>query len=69
MTAAFLGSYFQIPIHKVQHAVYLNHWVNALREKPQILWSASTKAQQAYDYLLRLGGEQVAFDLPLAANE
>ena len=69
ITAAFLGSYFQIPIHKVQHAEYLGHWVNALREKPQILWSASTKAQQAYDYLLRLGGEQVAFDLPLAVNE
>ena len=69
LTAAFLGAHFQVEIHKVQHAEYLNHWINALREKPQILWSAAAKSQSAYDYLLRLGGEQVAFDLPLAANE
>lgn len=61
--------HFGVPISKVQHAEYLAHWVNALRENPHILHSASTKAQQAYDYLLRLGGEQVAFDMPLASNE
>lgn len=70
LCSSFLGAHFGVPLKKVQHAEYLNHWVNALRAKPQILWSAATKAQQAYDYLLRLGGEEVPFEqVPLAANE
>lgn len=69
ISSALLGAYFGIPIHKCQHPEYLNHWISALREKPQILWSASAKAQQCYDYLLKLGGEQIASPLPLAVNE
>lgn len=67
LTAAFLGSHFNIQLNKVQHTSYLNHWINALREKPQILWSASTKAQTAYDLLLKLGGEAVPFEQVLTA--
>lgn len=62
LCAAFLGAHFGVPVKKVQHAEYLNHWVQALRAKPQILWAASTKAQAAFDYLLRLGGEEVPFE-------
>lgn len=66
--AAFLGAHFQIPIHKIQHAEYLNHWVKALKDKPSILWSASAKAQSAYDYLLRLAGQVVPFE-QVAVNQ
>jgi antirestriction protein ArdC len=70
LCAAFLGAHLGVPIRKVQHAEYLKHWIDALRAKPQILWSASTKAQSAFDYLLRLGGEEVPFEqVPMAVNQ
>jgi len=66
--AAFLGAHFHIALHKIQHVEYLNHWVKALQAYPSILWSASAKAQSAYDYLLKLAGQPVPFE-QVAVNQ
>lgn len=50
--SVFLCSHLGINIEKNQHPEYLQGWINSLKEKPQILWQAASKAQQAFDYIV-----------------
>ena len=34
------------------HAAYLAHWCQMLRDQPSILWSVASKAQAATDHLV-----------------
>ena len=54
LTSVFLCSHLGIDIEKNQHPEYLQSWISSLREKPQILWKASSKAQEAFDYLIKI---------------
>jgi len=54
LSSAFLCSYFGINLEKTQHPEYLQSWIRALKEKPSILWKASSKAQEIFDYLLEI---------------
>lgn len=46
---------------KLQHAAYLDHWVQQLKEEPRLLVRAASKAQEAVGYLRRLAGLSAAF--------
>lgn len=50
--SAFLCSHFAIDITKNQHPEYLQNWIEAMKKTPSILWSAATKAQEAFDFLV-----------------
>lgn len=52
--AVFLCSHLCINIEKNRHPEYLKSWVEGLREDPHILWKAASRAQEAFDYLLKL---------------
>lgn len=52
--SAFLCSYFGVDIETCQHPEYLNSWLKALKEKPSLLWKASSQSQAAFDYLIEL---------------
>jgi antirestriction protein ArdC len=60
--AAFLCAWLRVPIEKVQHVEYLSHWADVLGEHPSVLWSAASKAQQAFDYLRDLTKYEVPVD-------
>ncbi len=68
MTMAQLG--FDAVSHS-DHAAYLGHWIQALREDPKYLFQAASKAQASCDYL---NGLQPSFPqdqnvLPIADHE
>jgi len=52
--AVFLCNYFNVNIEKNRHPEYLKSWVEALEEDPRILWKVSSKAQEAFDFLINL---------------
>ncbi|BCR03073.1 hypothetical protein DESUT3_01420 [Desulfuromonas versatilis] len=60
--AAFLCAYLQVPLHQVQHAEYLGAWVSVLKEHPSVLWSAASKATQAFEYLKELAKYELPED-------
>ncbi len=45
-----------------EHATYLASWIKALKEDPQVLYTAAIQAERATDYLIALGqvGEMAA---------
>ncbi len=49
--SAFLCSHLGIDLQNAQHPQYLQSWIKVLRENPKVLWKASSKAQQAFEYL------------------
>ena len=50
--AVFLTMTFGIsPAPRPDHAKYLNNWVAALKETPQVIFAASKQAQGAMDYI------------------
>lgn len=52
--AVFLCSHLGISIENNRHPEYLQGWVRSLREEPQILWKAASKAQEAFDYVIKI---------------
>lgn len=52
--SAFLCSHLGIDLQNAQHPQYLQSWIKMLRENPKVLWKASSKAQQAFEYLREL---------------
>ncbi len=52
--SAFLCSYLGIKLENNQHPEYLQGWITALRENPQILWKAGSKSQEAFDFIKEL---------------
>ncbi|MDZ7790378.1 MAG: zincin-like metallopeptidase domain-containing protein [Xanthomonadales bacterium] len=51
--AAFLCSEFELEdVPRKNHAQYLNHWLQFIGERPELLWRASSLAQQAMTFLL-----------------
>jgi len=56
--SAFLCAHCRID-GRLQHAAYVDHWLRVLKSDKRAIFTASTKAQQAADYLLeRLAPEQ-----------
>ena len=51
MGAAFLSSYCGLP-GELQHASYIAHWLEALRNDKRLVFTAASLAQKAADYLL-----------------
>jgi antirestriction protein ArdC len=50
--SSFLSSHFNIDITQNRHPQYLKSWINVMGKQPLILYSAASKAQEAYDYLI-----------------
>ena len=53
MGSAFLCGHCRVD-GQLQHASYVDHWLKVLRTDKRAVFVASTKAQQAADYILRL---------------
>ena len=53
MGSAFLCAHCRID-GQLQHASYVDHWLKVLRADKRAIFVASTKAQQAADYILNL---------------
>ncbi len=51
MGAAFLSSHCGLP-GELQHASYIAHWLQALRNDKRLIFTAASLAQKAADYLL-----------------
>ena len=52
--AAFLGAELGLrPDHIEDHAAYLAHWLNVLKNDRRFIFIAAARAQAAADYLLR----------------
>jgi len=51
MGSAFLGNYCGLP-GKLQHASYIDSWLQALRSDKRLIFTAASQAQKAADYLL-----------------
>lgn len=56
MSSAFLCGYFQIQ-GELQHAEYINTWIETIKEDKKAIFKASKLAQQAFEYLLQKTGE------------
>ena len=51
MGSAFLTNYCGLP-GQLQHASYINSWLQALRSDKRLIFTAASQAQKAADYLL-----------------
>lgn len=51
MGSAFLGNYCGLP-GQLQHASYIDSWLQALRSDKRLIFTAASQAQKAADYLL-----------------
>ena len=51
MSSAFVCAHLRID-GRLQHASYIDHWLQVLRSDKRAIFTASAKAQQAADYLL-----------------
>lgn len=59
MGAAFLCARFGVPVQELQHAGYLQSWLSVLRADKRAIFTASSAAQKAADYILpRMAEEQ-----------
>ena len=59
--AAFLTNHCGLP-GELQHASYIASWLAALRNDKRLIFSASSQAQRAADYLLKLGAVEPALE-------
>lgn len=51
--SVFLCSHLGINIENNMHPEYLQSWITSLKENPQILWRAASKAQEAFDFVVK----------------
>ena len=51
MGSAFLANYCGLP-GQLQHASYIDSWLQALRNDKRLIFTAASQAQKAADYLL-----------------
>lgn len=51
MGSAFLGNYCGLP-GQLQHASYIDSWLQALRSDKRLIFTAASQAQKAADYLM-----------------
>lgn len=49
--SCFLSSKFQIDMTETKNVEYLNSWINAIKEKPYILFSIASHASKSSNYL------------------
>lgn len=56
MGSAFLCSHLGVPLEGLQHADYLANWLQVLRHDKRAIFTASTAAQKACDYILQAVG-------------
>jgi antirestriction protein ArdC len=52
--SCFLSSNFQIDMGQTKNVEYLNSWINAIKEKPYILFSIASHASKSTSYLQNL---------------
>ncbi|WP_187648709.1 ArdC family protein [Nitrosophilus labii] len=55
--SVFLSSHFGVEIEEARHGAYLKSWLKAIKDDYRYLWRAASKAQEAFDYLLKLGNQ------------
>lgn len=56
MGSAFLGSFAGIPFDGMQHPEYIASWLKRLKEDNKAIFTASSKAQEASDWILKASG-------------
>ena len=62
ITSSFLCSHFGIK-GDLQHADYICHYINRMKEDKQIIMSAAKQAQQAFNYLIETADKTALHDL------
>ena len=51
-----LGAELGVPVaHLDSHASYIDHWLTLLRQDDRAILTAAARAEEASDFLLRLG--------------
>ena len=56
MSSAILGAELGLPVaHLDSHASYIDHWLKLLRADDRAILTAAARAEEASDFLLRLG--------------
>ncbi len=61
LSSAILGAELGLPVaHLDNHASYVDHWLNLLRDDDRAILTAAAKAEEAATLLLRLGGRAPA---------
>jgi len=63
MGAAFLCAHCGLPA-RLEHATYIDHWLDALKRDKRLIFVAAGKAQAAADYVI---GSQAVVPSPVAA--
>ena len=67
MGSAFLTNYAGLPGH-LNHASYIDSWLQALRNDKRLIFTAASLAQKAADYLLPAPAEEAAV-LPVVSEQ
>jgi antirestriction protein ArdC len=67
--SVFLCSLLGISIEKNQHPEYLQSWITSLRENPQILWKAASKAQEAFDFIVKTSEDNSQYTVWVGGTE
>ena len=62
ITSSFLCSHFGVK-GDLQHADYICHYIQRMKEDPQIIMSAAKQAQQAFTYLIEAADKTALHDL------
>jgi antirestriction protein ArdC len=58
LASAILGAELGLPVdHLDDHASYISHWLRILKRDPRALLTIASKADEAANYLLALGGK------------
>ena len=69
MGSAFLTNYCGLP-GQLQHASYIDNWLQALRNDKRLIFTAASLAQKAADYLLPAPAEEAeAVVLPVVSEQ
>ena len=55
LSAAFVNAYLGIaPTPRADHALYLNNWMQALKDNERAIFKASAEAQKVLNYVIEL---------------
>lgn len=58
--SAFTCAHLELPLERMRHAEYLGAWVKLLKADPRALFSASSAARKASEYLIERAGESAS---------
>jgi len=62
LSSAILGAELGLPVaHLDNHASYIDHWLQLLRDDDRAILTAAARAEEAAEFVLRMGGRVPAY--------